>query len=131
MRKAARRVGRGEIRPSPRDRGTDVSDWQAFAASVCPTHDKHPPPISPKLVVAPRRAEPRCLDLHGLDVREAHHRTMEYLQTTHARSVTVVTGRSGRIRQEFCRWLEQCESVHRVEELNGGGAFRVHRRKSV
>lgn len=46
------------------------------------------------------------------------------------KGITVVTGKSGPICREFPLWMEGHPSVRDVEELNGGGAFRVRFKKA-
>ncbi len=83
---------------------------------------------APTLVpIAPVLAPPArvwVLDLHGLKVMEAFEKTKSILdeaKAADARSVLIITGRSGTIRKEFPEWI----SNYRYELLNGGGAFRV------
>lgn len=74
---------------------------------------------------------PEMIDLHGLTVQEAHERVRHYLiQATYGRlkRVTVITGRSGQIRQEFPTWAKLHPDVRSIRELNGGGAFEVRLR---
>jgi DNA-nicking Smr family endonuclease len=115
-----------------RRRRADNSLWEAATRDVKPLASE-PPAIPPYAVQ--RLPEPSTgpsvhrLDLHGLTVADAHRRTRDFLESSVVRSATVVTGRSGIIRQEFRLWLQNDRRVARIEELHGGGAFRVHFRK--
>ena len=84
----------------------------------------------PKL---PQRLPPpsTTLDCHGMTLSEAHQATMAHIQgwTGLARNLVVITGRSGRMCQEFPAWVVGHKSVAKVEPLNGGGAFHIKLRK--
>lgn len=72
------------------------------------------------------------VDLHGLTVADAHRRVDEVIAMAahhHEEHVTIVTGRSGIIRREFEHWVAGKAGVAGIEELNGGGAFRLRLRK--
>ena len=72
------------------------------------------------------------LDLHGLNLEQAHGRSNDFLAMAHrlgVPSVLVITGKSGQIAREFTVWAELTGLVRRVEPENGGGAFRVHLRR--
>lgn len=71
--------------------------------------------------------EPSILDLHGLTVQEAYDITMAFLGTTTHESVTIITGRSGIIRAEFERWVENLKVVRSTTSVNDG-AFLVRLR---
>lgn len=74
--------------------------------------------------------EPRRIDLHGLTVHDAHRETRRFLDDSRARGirdVTIITGRSGGIRDEFERWMDAA-GVRRVEPLRNGGSYRVRLR---
>lgn len=74
--------------------------------------------------------DPRRIDLHGLTVHDAHQETRRFLDDSRARGirdVTIITGRSGGIRDEFERWMES-SGVRRVEPLRNGGSYRVRLR---
>ena len=74
--------------------------------------------------------DPRRIDLHGLTVNDAHKTTGRFLDDSRARGlrdVTIITGRSGAIRDEFERWMEN-SGVRRVEPLRNGGSYRVRLR---
>jgi DNA-nicking Smr family endonuclease len=75
---------------------------------------------------------PYKLDLHGYTVQAAYEETRQFLQAARFQKykhVTIVTGLSGQIRQEFRYWLQNIDYVREVSEINGGGAFKVKFKK--
>ena len=107
----------------------EVELWHSVMNGTTQIH-RQTLPTSP----TPRAPRPqpmslsRTVDLHGLTLEQAHRRTIEQLDAWKGltRNLVFVTGKSGRIREEFSRWLEGYPGVSRVETLDGGGAFRVH-----
>jgi DNA-nicking Smr family endonuclease len=68
------------------------------------------------------------LDLHNLTIREAHTRSLAFIDCAHEAgrgSIEIITGKSGEIRREFETWARLHPRVRGVEPLNGGGAFRI------
>jgi DNA-nicking Smr family endonuclease len=106
-------------------RDADKAVWEKYVEDVTPL-GQIPPSTSE--VAVERVILSRRLDLHGLSVAEAHTATMNFIEAATDRSVTVVTGLSGAIRQEFPCWFERMPHL-RIEERNGGGAFAVHFRR--
>jgi DNA-nicking Smr family endonuclease len=88
-------------------------------------------PVSKPVKNTTRPPSSATIDLHGLTLDSAHKLVLERIGSASLenRSLLFITGKSGLIRQEFSRWLENHASVRQVEELNGGGAFRVHFRR--
>jgi Uncharacterized protein conserved in bacteria len=73
-------------------------------------------------------SDPSKLDLHGYQIAEAHRATAKFISDAVARNrphIVIVTGKSGEIRREFPLWMEINPLVRYIEELNGGGAFKV------
>lgn len=109
----------------------DMWLWQKFVERVTPLGaPRRPAPLSALPLALP--ALPSEIDLHGLPVHDAYRVTLAFLvraKDVH-REVTVITGRSGSIRREFPHWVERRAEVRRCEPLNGGGAFRLHLRRS-
>lgn len=102
----------------------DPELWDVYVKNVTPLGQAGPSP--PELAVE-RILQGSRLDLHGLSVEDAYSATMDFLNGATG-SVTVVTGQSGPIRREFPQWIERIKHA-RIEELNGGGAFRIHFRR--
>lgn len=103
---------------------TDDELWNRYVENVTPLGD--PKPSRPEIAVV-RVIASREIDLHGLSMAEAHSFTMDFLEGASG-SVTVVTGISGAIRREFPQWFDHLPHI-RLEELNGGGAYRIHIRR--
>lgn len=114
-------------------RRDDSGVWNAYCKQVTPLRGgKVPSPAPAPFGFA--FATPlvhHTLDLHGLTVADAHAETRGFLARARGiyNYVTVITGRSGAIRDEFLPWLEGDSTISRIESLNGGGAFRIHFRK--
>jgi len=106
--------------------------WLAAMRDVTPLAGRGrvvPPP--PRAIPRPNPPSPPSgvLDAHGLTVQQAHdatHRLLDHAHRAGRKSVVVVTGRSGAIRREFPGWLDGNPAIGRIEELNGGGAYRLH-----
>jgi hypothetical protein len=108
-------------------RKTDQEIWNAFIKDVTPLGQPEPANSSQaveRIIHSPRASQ---LDLHGLTLVEAHTATMNLVAATD-RSVTVVTGISGVIKKEFPHWFDHLPHI-KIEEMNGGGAFRLFFRK--
>lgn len=102
----------------------DLWLWRRVAETVTPLSEPKQPARPQPLA---RLGLITTLDLHGLTIRQAFEATRELIANGRAASlthVTVITGRSGQIRQEFPIWLETF-GVRRYAELNGGGAFKI------
>ena len=105
--------------------------WRAYIKSVTPLGKRK---VATAPLLTPRMIAPslgHTLDLHGRSLTEAHAQTVELLSSGcyHYRYVTIITGLSGAIRQEFLRWIDGYPKVQRIEAINGGGGFRVYFRK--
>lgn len=74
----------------------------------------------------PLRKSPGTLDLHGLTVDDAYRATVEFIRDSGGRSsLTIITGKSGQIKQEFPRWVEGIPKVHSITAKCDGGAYTV------
>lgn len=105
--------------------------WRAYIKTVTPLGKRNVAAAAPhaQRVVSPTLGH--TLDLHGRSLTEAHAQTIELLSSGcyRYRYVTIITGLSGAIRQEFLRWIDGYPMVQRIEAINGGGGFRVYFRK--
>lgn len=107
--------------------------WQQLTKTVTPLANRPQPqvyvPAQPTNVPQPaRHFHPRhTVDLHGMTLRAAYETTLDHIQAAAGRyqTVTVITGQSGSIRQEFGHWLADHPLVARVTEIKGGGSFAV------
>lgn len=70
-------------------------------------------------------------DLHGMTLDQAHQLTLHQVHEHHKtwKSMTFITGKSGQMNHEFQHWLGHNPLISRVENVNGGGAYRVWFRK--
>lgn len=95
--------------------------WDAVKATVTPLG-------GPKTRVRARpMAQARhSLDLHGMTVHDAYMAVMEFFASTQHRKVQIITGKSGQIRQEFVRWIENDRRVSRIIPKSGGGSYEIH-----
>lgn len=110
---------------------SDLELWREFTSHVTPLRHRPVATSPPRHERIPARPIGHTLDLHGLTLTEAFAATRDFLsRNMHSeyRYVTIITGLSGRIRHEFHHWIEG-HTVHRVEELNGGGGVRIYFRK--
>lgn len=74
----------------------------------------------------PRSRTKVSVDLHGYSVRDAHRAVIDLIEGSRGRkSVHVVTGRSGAIREEFPLWVVSLPMVREIVPVSGGGAFVV------
>jgi DNA-nicking Smr family endonuclease len=75
------------------------------------------------------------LDLHGMTLADAHRASLEHVyqakQAGDYRYVTIITGLSGQICEEFPRWFENHAFVRSVKALRGGGAWEIWLKKDT
>lgn len=74
------------------------------------------------------RIIPRYIDCHGLDINNAYHEVMEFidLHSQHkTKKITVVTGKSGSIRKEFESWLRDHKQVRYFKLRPNKGSWDV------
>ncbi len=127
---------------------SDDSLWEMLKKTVSPLHKtvkadaaaevKGDFVLRRRFLMRPKALDetPFLLDLHGYTVEEAYRRFLSFFEAHLARGsrfLTVITGRGllnkGAIRREFSIWLETPlfrPYVVKVEEMNGGGAFRLY-----
>lgn len=97
--------------------------------------------LSGKETIAPKytfsEANSRKLDLHGHTVNDAWLRFKEFIDQQHktgAKSVVVITGKSGQISREFREWCRLIPTIRNYEPLgthNGpAGSYRVNFKSS-
>jgi len=90
-------------------------------------------PISIPKTKLPTRLPPpsTTLDCHGMTLNEAYQATMAHISgwRGRAKSLVVITGKSGTMCLEFPGWVSSHKDVSKVEQMNGGGAFRLRLKK--
>ena len=92
------------------------------------------PPTLAKMRFKPPEAYDPILDLHHKTVQDAYHSVDHHLSRSNQigwKRVTVITGRSGPICQEFESWLNGRKDVKKVTPKNGGGAWEIWLRKTT
>jgi len=104
----------------------DVEVWNTFVKKVSQTGEPEYNP--PSLYIAAPLTE---LDLHGLTLSEAHRYTMDFVDGASGKYVMVITGLSGQIKKEFPHWFSNHKTVRQIEEMNGGGAYKIHFKKKL
>jgi dsDNA-specific endonuclease/ATPase MutS2 len=109
-------------------RAEDTRLWTYAMRTVQRFGEPRPAPAAPVVQLKEKAITGNTLDLHGRTLEDAHRKTTDLIAVMAEVPVTVITGRSGSIRAEFAHWLANHPTV-RVEELNGGGAFRLHKRR--
>ena len=102
----------------------DKKIWKAVTDTVTPLG--HPGCRKRPKACAPTQ-QPSKLDLHGMTVQGAYDASVMFLENATSKTVEIVTGRSGQIRQEFERWLENHPKVKSITTVNDG-AFRIRLR---
>lgn len=79
-----------------------------------------------------KHEEPTILDLHGLTVQQAFLRVNEFLTvhyTIGSKMVTIITGKNGKIQDEFPHWcgnftfVRECEPL--VDSRGQSGAYII------
>lgn len=110
---------------------TDEEYWKYATRGVTPLTDRG----SVDMPKFPLRAPTRhvCgtfLDLHGMTVQCAHRAVRMAVSQCREKHITIVTGKSGQIRQEFPSWLNGLTNVHSYRMVSDGGAFVVQILKS-
>jgi hypothetical protein len=104
--------------------------WEKFTAGVTPLTRStaiaayHPTPHIKPLKLAPGTP---TLDLHGYSLAEAHQLLRDHVSQWRERLkwVTVITGKSGPMKEQVPLWAQAISGVKSVEPLNGGGAYRL------
>jgi len=113
-------------------RDEETSLWLAVTRDVARLQSKSTVQPAVPFDIAIRLPQSHTLDLHGMTTAAAYAAVLDFIQASRYRYrfVTVVTGVSGSIRQEFPSWIDGMPDV-RVEVLPGGGAVRLHFRQAT
>jgi DNA-nicking Smr family endonuclease len=109
--------------------------WNQAMSGTFRVESARLPQSAIKTVFEPSAGKPpsRTLDLHGLTVADAYQAVICHISLwrDQTKNVTVITGRSGRIAEEFPSWLQNLSEISQVLPLNGGGAFKLIYRKKI
>ena len=68
------------------------------------------------------------LDLHGLTIMEAYTSVMNHIDRAienNHKKITVITGKSGKICEEFPEWIKNSKNVKRYELKNNKGSWTI------
>lgn len=69
---------------------------------------------------------PTITDLHGMTTQQAYEHTKHFVHRSDgSKKLTIITGKSGQIRNEFPHWMDKLPVVHAFAELPGSGAFNI------
>lgn len=108
----------------------DQQLWDAVMKDVQPLSTKQ---ISHQDNTPPRKIAPRqhnnhhTVDLHGMTMADAHARIQDHLHDTKQsyKFVTIITGKSGQLRQDVPRWIEHMPGVRKIEPSDHLGSVKV------
>lgn len=109
----------------------DLNVWNTYITKLYNT---------PEYQFVPKKAqkdEPTMLDLHGMSVQQAFDKTNSFLRRhfdLRNNVVTIVTGKSGKINEEFVYWCNNLPFVNEIEALTDSygqcGAYIIRLKKS-
>jgi DNA-nicking Smr family endonuclease len=104
--------------------------WLTYVADVKPMNHTHvipsPHPI-PRIKQLDTTHVSPILDLHGMTLSEAHAAVSNHVMHMKHKFtyVTVITGKSGIMRDQLPSWLSHMNEVRSCESDRGGGAYRI------
>lgn len=106
-----------------------MSLWALITKTVRPLGVKGPMPHAPMLNARDVKPSIRpwhpVLDLHGMTLHDAHRAVREHIANARRhqwKKITVITGRSGDIFQEFTHWLEG-QPIRSYQLQKNGGSY--------
>lgn len=92
----------------------DLSVWDSYITKLYNT---------PEYQFVPKKAqmdEPDTLDLHGMTVQQAFNKTNSFLRRHYDlrnKMVTIITGKDGKINEEFPHWCNNLPFINEIEPL--------------
>ena len=101
----------------------DLQDWNNYITKLW---------SEPETFFKPKKArqdEPQILDLHGMTIQTAYNKTRQFVQRHFdigSTLITVITGKSGKIAEEFPHWLNNLTCIHSYEQLKDSKIGRAH-----
>ena len=91
-------------------------------------------PVSPGFNIGTIPFNP-VLDLHGMTLNGAHRAALDHIYNarlqSNCRYVTIITGLSGQICEEFPRWFDNHLGIRSIKSLHGGGAWELWLTRNV
>lgn len=83
---------------------------------------------APSRKIVPRKPPNHpAVDLHGMTLADAHARIQDHLHETKQsyKFVTIITGKSGQLRQDVPRWIEHMPGVRKIDPAEDLGSVKV------
>jgi DNA-nicking Smr family endonuclease len=109
----------------------DIAEWNNYITKLW---------SKPETFFKPNKArqdEQQILDLHGMTIQTAFNKTRQFVQRHYdigSKLITVITGKSGKIADEFPYWLNNLPCIHSYEQLEDSrgqsGAYIIRLKKS-
>lgn len=111
-----------------------MNDWDEFCKKVKPLQKKETIVYHTTKKVKPNKRYyiDRKLDLHNKTIQQAYVEVDNYIEKAKEQSVknvTIITGRSGPIKEEFPKWMNQNTNVRENNLLKNKGSFSVKMKK--
>ena len=108
-----------------------MNEWEQFCCNVKPLHKKDINNYIPKQKINPKKRYyiNSSLDLHGNTIQESFEKVNQYVEDFKAqevKSATIITGKSGKIKEEFLYWAENF-NVKIIPKNEG--SFLIKRKK--
>lgn len=109
----------------------DLNTWNSYISNL---YQQPETSFKPKKA---RQDESDILDLHGMTIQTAFNKTRTFLERHFdigSKIVTIVTGKSGKIAEEFPHWINNLHCVRELEALTDTrgqcGAYIIRLKKS-
>ena len=109
----------------------DLKTWNNYIKNIF---------SQPETSFQPKKArseEPEILDLHGMTIQTAFNKTRTFIERHYdvgSRLITIVTGKSGKIAEEFPHWLSNMTCISEYEALldsrGQSGAYIIRLKRS-
>lgn len=109
----------------------DKQDWLNAVSGVQPLDQKEQVSWQDKPVRSYAPREQLGYDLHGMTVQQAFNHTQKLVERAYEygmHQITIITGKSGQIRQEFEAWMENPaigQYVRYVRLMPTGGSYWI------
>lgn len=104
--------------------------WERVKLTIVPLGS----PQMPHIAHLEPRTVPRVLDLHGMNLAEAHACAKTFITmiaSLRIEKAVIITGKSGAIRKEFPIWMSLDDRIRRCEVLASEGAFRIRLKRKA
>lgn len=104
----------------------DIGLWRAYTNNVVPLGQPIPPSNIRRVPIQVYWHP--VLDLHGMTVHDAWKKCRDHIEQAKLnkqKKITVITGRSGQISEEFGKWIGEWGYSLRTKSQNGGGCWFI------